>query len=69
MQEAWVQSLGQEDSLEKKMETHSSILAWEIPQAVEATVHGVAVRHNLMTKQQLDSLHADCYSILYNRAF
>ena len=31
MQEAWVQSLGQEDSLEKKMETHSSILAWEIP--------------------------------------
>ena len=25
MQEAWVQSLGQEDSLEKKMATHSSI--------------------------------------------
>ena len=30
MQEAWVQSLSQEDSLEKEMETHSSILAWEI---------------------------------------
>ena len=31
MQETWVQSLGQEDPLEKKMATHSSILAWEIP--------------------------------------
>ena len=29
MQEAWVQSLGQEE--EKGMATHSSILAWEIP--------------------------------------
>ena len=31
MQEAWVQSLGQEDPLEKEMATHSSILAWRIP--------------------------------------
>ena len=30
-QEMQVQSLGQEDSLEKKMATDSSILAWEIP--------------------------------------
>ena len=30
MQETQVQSLGQEDSLEKEMATHSSILAWEI---------------------------------------
>ena len=30
MQETWVQSLGQEDTLEKEMATHSSILAWEI---------------------------------------
>ena len=30
MQEMWVQSLGQEDSLEKDMATHPSILAWEI---------------------------------------
>ena len=29
--ETWVQSLGQEDPLEKKMATHSSILAWRIP--------------------------------------
>ena len=27
----WVPSQGWEDSLEKKMATHSSILAWEIP--------------------------------------
>ena len=27
----WVQSLGQEDSLEESMATHSSILAWRIP--------------------------------------
>ena len=31
MQETWVQSLGQEDPLEKGMATHSRILAWEIP--------------------------------------
>ena len=31
MWETWVQSLGQEDPLEKEMATHSSILAWEIP--------------------------------------
>ena len=30
MQETQVQSLGQEDPLEKEIETHSSILAWEI---------------------------------------
>ena len=30
-QETWVQSLAQEDPLEKGMATHSSILAWEIP--------------------------------------
>ena len=31
MQETGVQSLGQEDPLEKEMATHSSILAWRIP--------------------------------------
>ena len=30
MQEMQVQSLGQEDTLEKEMATHSSILTWEI---------------------------------------
>ena len=36
MQETWVQSLGQEDPLEKGIETHSSILAWRIPWTEEA---------------------------------
>ena len=31
MQKTWVQSLGQEDPLEKGMVTHSSIPAWKIP--------------------------------------
>ena len=31
MQEIQVWSLGQEDPLEKEMETHSGILAWRLP--------------------------------------
>ena len=31
MQETWVRSLGWEDSLEKGVATHSSILVWRIP--------------------------------------
>ena len=36
MQETQIQSLGWEDSLEKEMATHSSILAWEIPWTEES---------------------------------
>ena len=54
MQEMQVGSLGWEDSLEKEMATHSSILAWEISWIEETSrliVHGVArVRHDLATK-------------------
>ena len=35
-QETWVQSLDQEDSLEKEMATHSSSLAWRIPWTEES---------------------------------
>ena len=35
MQETRVQSLTEEDSLEKDMATHSSILAWRIPRIEE----------------------------------
>ena len=35
MQETGVQSLGQEDPLEKGMAAHSSILAWRTPQTEE----------------------------------
>ena len=42
-QEMWVWSLGWEDPLEEGMATHSSILAWKIPdwEAWQPTVHGV----------------------------
>ena len=36
MWETWVQSLGWEDSLEKEMATHSSILAWRIPRTLQS---------------------------------
>ena len=35
MQETWVQSLGQEDALEKGMATHSIIVEWKIPRTEE----------------------------------
>ena len=36
VQEAWVQSLGWEDPLEKGKTTHSSILAWRIPWTIQS---------------------------------
>ena len=49
MWETQVRYLGREDSLEKGMATHSSILAWRIPWTEEPgglhTVHVVTVRH------------------------
>ena len=45
MWKTWVQSLGQEDTLEEEMATHSSILAWKNPtdrRDWQATVHRVA---------------------------
>ena len=35
VQETWVQSLGQENPLEKETTTRSSIFAWEIPRTEE----------------------------------
>ena len=53
MQETWVQSLGQEDPLEKDMATHSSILAWKNPMdrgAWWATIHGVPESRTRLTE-------------------
>ena len=41
MPETQVRSLGQNDPLEKEVATHSSILAWRIPQTEKPTVHGI----------------------------
>ena len=54
MQETQVQSLGWEDPLEKRMATHSSILAWEIPWTEEPSgLQSMGLQrlgHNLATK-------------------
>ena len=52
----WVLSLSQEDSLEKEMATHSSILAWEVPWIEEPgrlqSMGLQRLRHEFKTKQQ-----------------
>ena len=52
----WVQSLGGKDPLEKELATHSSVLAWEIPQTEEPgglqSMGSRRIRHGLATKQQ-----------------
>ena len=60
MQETGVSSLGQEDLLEKRMATHSSILAWEIPWTAEPgglqSMGSQKVRHDLMTNTHTHTL-------------
>ena len=46
MLETWVQSLGWEDSLEKGMATHSSVLAWKIPWTENTSMRLQRVGHN-----------------------
>ena len=54
MQETRVWSLGWKESLEKEMEMHSSVLAWEIPWTEEPGGYNPwgrkRVRHDLVTK-------------------
>ena len=65
MQETQVQPLGWEDPLEKKMATHSRILAWEIPWTEEPgrlqTLGSQRVGHDLATEeqQQEGKVHSD----------
>ena len=55
MQETQVQSLGQEDPLEKGITNHSSILAWRIPWTEEPGglqfMGSQRVKHNLATNR------------------
>jgi len=50
MWETWVRSLGQEDTLEKGMAAHSSILAWRISRTEEPgglrSMGSQRIRHN-----------------------
>ena len=49
MLETWVQSLGQEDPLEKGMATHSSILAQRIVQTKESSLGSQRIGHDRVT--------------------
>ena len=63
MQETWVQSLGQEDPLEKEMATYSSTLAWRIPWTRSGTgcsPWNCRVRHN-KKEAKLVFLHKALY--------
>ena len=58
VQETGVQSLGQEDPLEKEMAAHFSILAWRIPWTEEpGRLQSIGsqkkIRQNLATKQNI----------------
>ena len=55
MQETRVRSLGWEDPLEEERATHSSILAWEIPQMEPGGLQSMGsqwIGDDLVTKQQ-----------------
>ena len=68
MQEAWVQSLGWENALEREMavycQEYSSILAWEIPWKDDPdglqSMGSQRVRHDLVTKQWQHNMGKDC---------
>ena len=66
-QETWVRSLGQEDSLEKGMATHSSILAWEIPWTEEPwpTTSSKDSKES-DTPEQLSTMHNAHYIHIYS---
>ena len=55
VQETWVQSLGREDSLEKEMAIHSSLLAWRILWTEESG--GIEKSMGLKSQTQLSDFH------------
>jgi len=69
MQETCLQSLDQEDPVEKETATHSSILAWEIPWIEEPgglqSMGSERLRHDLATKHHHHHPNVH-YSTIYN---
>ena len=64
MQETQVQSLGQEDPLEKEMATHSSILAWRIPWTEESDRLQSMVSKSWDMTKQLTHTHTQVFAKL-----
>ena len=66
-----VQSLGQEDPLEERMTTHSSILAWEIPWTEKPdeleSMGSQRVRHTEHTHTHTDPTDCTTPSVNPNR--
>ena len=60
MQETQVQSLDQEDPLEKEMVTHSNILAWRIPWREEPGGLQFMGHKESDTTEQLTHMHDGC---------
>ena len=58
MQDTWVQTLGQEDPLEKEMATHSSILPWEIPWTEKPSGYNL---WSCKESGMIERLHDDTY--------
>ena len=65
MQETWVQSLGQEDPLEKRMATHSSILAWRSPETESHVACGLQSMGSQSQMQQNTFTFKDSPSLLF----
>ena len=62
MQDTWIQSLGQEDPLEKGMATDSSIYAWKIPWTEEPGSYSSWGCKELDTTEATQ--HAHTYSVM-----
>ena len=72
MQETQVQSLGQEDPLERRMAPHSSVPDWEIPQTEETsglTVHRVTQSQMMTEVTEQQQLQHHAYTSQDTRAF
>ena len=64
MQKTWVRSLGQKYPLENGMGTHSSILAWRIPQGSLANYNKWGCKELDMTERLSLSFRCNSLSIL-----
>ena len=69
-QEIWIQSLGQEDPLEKEITTNSSVLAWEIlwtkkPGRLQS-MRVTRIGHDLATKPSLSPYPRFLHNLQYH---